>query len=445
MDGLLLKDLKKSFYIDNVIFIWWMNIACESMWNLAGAQVLPSLNNKRSAGVINRTEQLCLLLADEKDIVIQREMPSDIICENLTNIGIKIPNILIPEISNITKQESISEIILNDNKLIEKIRSLNKQINQKVILIPYAVTSLEEEISLRTGCELFGASSEITSWVNSKINSRLLAEELDLPVTYGYICHTIDDTESAIRKLKSIPTTKKIVIKEAYGASGKGFYIIDSEKSLQYILNVLERENNKDKRVSLIIEKWYDTRFDINYQLFIDREGSIHYIQPKKQYVKNGIYSGSEFFGENESKEIFEYFKKCAFRIGKKLWEKGYSGIASIDAIVTEDEGIFPIIEINGRFTLSTYISFIHEKVGKEAFVKSRYFSINPSVTIKEIWLKINKYCFISGKKYGVIIYSFAGGDSGFISGRLFILFIAYNTDDLLILENTIEELIYSM
>lgn len=54
--------------------------------------------------------------------------------------------------------------------------------------------------------------------------------------------------------------------------------------------------------------------------------------------------------------------KHCGEIIGARLFELGYRGGVGIDAMILENNELIPIIEINGRFTLSTYVSFVQEK-----------------------------------------------------------------------------------
>jgi len=440
---LYLRDLRQeAYYNEKIIHIWWMNIGCESLWNSNGTHVLPNLINNDSPRIVNRTEQLCLLLTDSVDIVIQREKPLNIIRDNLRSIGIELPQIWIPEKCEGQENYSISELILRDEKLIDRIKAMKKD-NGEIILMPYAVTPLEEMIAERTGCKLFGSSSSVTAWINSKINTRSLLKEIGLPVTDGFICHNVEDVKYAVEELRRLPDTKSIVIKEAYGASGKGFFKIDSDKSLQFLLNMLNRKN-KVKKYSLIVEKWYDTIMDINYQIFINHLGDVYYIPPKCQILVNGVYIGSNFLNNNvlntSQKNFIEY---SALKIGEKLRERGYYGLASIDAIITKNNKIFPSVEINGRFSLSTYISFIPHIVGKDKLIKAKYYNIRPNITLDEIWERAREYRYIPEKKEGIIIYSFIGGIPSLSNGRLYVLYIAKNHEIQSFLEEKIETILF--
>lgn len=428
----------RKFKNKNAKYVWWFNIGVESIWRKRQDTILPQIVNTSNSRTVNRTEQLSLLLADDSDIVIQRENPPEIVWkENLEKLRFGMPEILVPEKKEKDEQYSISELILQDKKLIERLIQLKSQNSKaEAVLVPYAVTELEEEISRITGYRLFGAPSKITEWINSKISSRTLAEQMRLPVTEGYICRSVKEVRRAIEQLQTNSGINKFVVKEEYGASGKGSFIIDSKRSYELLLSLLQRKSNAGKKINLIVERWYDTLLDLNYQIYVDEKGSIYYLPPKQQFIKDGIYIGSEFpILDKLTDSQKQFYEECAFKIGQKLWEKGYWGIASIDSIITYDGMIYPIIEINGRFSLSTYISFIPEMLGKDKLYRTKYYNIKSDVTLNEIWSAIRGLRYSRNKGEGVLIYSFVQRKTGLSEGRLFSLFVAYEGKQLDILE----------
>lgn len=426
--------------------IWWFNIGAESLWNENQPSILPQITNKGNARTVNRTEQICLLLAADGDIIIQREKPSDLLLYNLQRIGFGNPEIYVLEnCGNEDEQCSISELILKNGKLITKLRNLNSQgPGNKVELAPYAITHFEEEISLKSGYRLIGAPTDITSWVNSKVNTRTLAEDLGLPVTEGYICYTIEELKTAINSLRNSSGGDRIVVKEAYGASGKGLFIVDSEKAYQLLMTILDRKSNRGKAVELIVERWYDTLIDLNYQIYINESGCIHYIPPKRQINKVSVYVGSEFPITDElTDHQKEYYEECAMMIGHKLWQKDYYGFASIDSIITKEDKIIPIVEINGRLSLSTYISFVPEMLGNDKVYRNRYYNLKPGITLERIMEDIGAYNYSHEKGVGMIIYSFVEGIQGISEGRLFSLFVAKKQNTLDLFEAKLNSILY--
>jgi len=134
------------------------------------------------------------------------------------------------------------------------------------------------------------------------------------------------------------------------------------------------------------------------------------------------------------SGDIFEAYKEYGITIGKYLYETGYTGVAGIDSIITEQDEIIPVVEINGRFTLSTYISFIDQKL-KDKKVLSRYFRFMPdkAVGYGELLKVLEQQSILISpeNKEGVFIYT-AGTlpyklheGSDYFVGRVFALIIS--------------------
>ena len=225
-----------------------------------------------------------------------------------------------------------------------------------------------------------------------------------------------------------------IVIKDAYGSSGKGLYIIDSEKAMDFFSQILLRKKNSGKYISVIVEKWYNTKANISFTIFIREDGTIVYIPPKKQILKGVIYRGCEFpIDHILNRTQLDFYEKSANLLGRNLYKRGYRGVATIDSIVTNDNTVFPMIEINGRFGMTTYISFTPAWMKNARFFASRYYNVNMNSIPQKIINNLQKNNYTPEKGEGIIVYSYAAKINA-LPGRIFILY-AYN--DLFKLHNT--------
>ena len=87
----------------------------------------------------------------------------------MEKFGANIPTIICPAIEDETK--SISEIVLEDEELIAKIKTLVSD-KENAIFVPYGVSTLEENIAAKLELPMFGSSNEInkclsiTCWKN---------------------------------------------------------------------------------------------------------------------------------------------------------------------------------------------------------------------------------------------------------------------------------------
>lgn len=412
---------------DETKCLLWLNIGVEEAWSAAGESLIPKLHAKGS-GTVQSAEQMCMLLADSNDIVIVREKVPDEIIESMSEAGFDLPEIWRAQDMASCEYTSVSQCILENKSILDRIAEKNSLIQKKkgeILLMPYAVTETEHEIASAVKCRMIGSAPELTRWINSKTNARTMALELDLPVTEGFICRDACEIADGIKKLiKS--GCGRIVIKDAYGSSGKGAYLIDSEKSLEMFNHILMRKSNKSKQFDVIVEKWYEKKADVNYQLFIKDNGAIVFIPPKKQVLDGFVYVGSEFPAYNFlNGEYVDIYKEIAMKIGRRLFEMGCRGIVSIDSIITKDDVIYPIIEINGRFSLSTYISFIPESMPGIRYFKTRYYNVYSEQTAKTALDRIRLYNYTPDRGEGLVAYSYSGINAT-SQGRMHMLY-AFN------------------
>ncbi|MGG3282946.1 ATP-grasp domain-containing protein [Paenibacillus solani] len=353
--------MKNVFDFDTPV-VWIFNIGAERFWYPESK----GLTNSTEETVINYIEEINLLITREIDYIIMRKKPDAFFLDNLIKMGFKIPEILLLNIND--EKASISELILRDEIILNKIKELVK--SHKVKLLPYAITNLEEKISAICKIDIIlEVSSEMAIKINDKISSRKIAQKLNFPICKGYICNSIDELICRFEEL--IKETQKVVIKEPHGASGKGLYIVDNLKSLKYIARLIKRINNGSGK--WLIEKWYHKKFDLNCQLFITEKGT-QIFSIKKQLLDGAVYVGSlnPFIIEEE---LLIKYKEYMTILGNYLLERGYRGVVGVDSIITVENEIIPLVEINGRFTLSTYTSFL-ENIFGHVFILNRYFRV---------------------------------------------------------------------
>ena len=402
---------------DSAICIWWFNVDLDDDWNQQSSTFFPraaSTDKKAIWGM----EQILLLLACENDFVIMRDYPNKLICDSMKTIGYNSPNILIPN-NNYTEQKSMSELILSDEKLLTNLKNIAQ--NSNVYLIPYAITKHEMKISEVVGAKLIGPSFSLASWINSKINARAISKELGFSTTFGMECHSKEELSVASDIIQSKNSNCTMVLKDEYGASGKGLFIIRTKQDLDLVLFRAGKLDEKRTKYSTILENWYMVNESINYQILISHNTYLsknYLVCVSRQDVKNGIYRGSTFIKTNT--ELYKTYSKYSIQLGDYLYEKGYRGICNIDSIITVDKLIIPIIEINGRLSLSTYISCISSMFAEDMDIVSAYYDINSKIELPQIYNSIEKYRYNIETKTGIFIYSFSIGSN---RSRLFCLF----------------------
>ena len=339
---------------DKDIFIWLFNIGAEKYWNQLPATAL----DRNEEAIVNRIEEINLLLCRSQDYLILRQKPEPCFLETLIELGFTLPHIL--TVNSEDPYTPVSELILKNADLPGRIKEI-AQTDRTVYLMPYGVTHLEEELAAQCSLVLGGAASGITARINDKIFCRGILSHLGYPAPAGRVCNDAEGIREAYHALSA--DFRQVIIKEPCNASGKGLYLVEKAETLDTLLPRLQRFSRKLTLPCWLVEGWYEKQKDINYQIYISPGGDITLFSLKEQILRQTVYIGSQYPAVLEQEQQTLY-AEYAQKIGKYMHELGYFGIAGIDSIITTDNEVFPAIEINGRFTLSTYISFITEQLG---------------------------------------------------------------------------------
>lgn len=414
----LLKHIRGE---DDSVVVWLFNIGIEKYWG----QDISTVKSESDENIVNHMEEMNLLIAKKQDFLILRRQPDSDYIDMLEKKGFAIPNIILPSYED--EKIGISELVLNDSVLLERLKEIANS-NPNVYFVPYGVSEIEERIALKTGLELIGGKNRISKMINNKMFAREMAEQLMFPVTEGQICHSLTEVKESSYSL--LTKYGKIVIKYPTGASGKGLWVVEDERKLITTLKILERVcNKKNIPEEFVVERWYQKECDLNYQVYVCKDGSVEVFSIKEQLLNETVYIGS-VIKPRLSEEIILQCKAYGEKIGKELFKYGYDGILGIDAMITKEGVLIPVIDINARFTLSTYVSFVSDEMSDDQIL-AFYHKVNlkewdslgmiqqqlDSVTENKQFL-----CYVSAtvKKECVGPY-----------GRLFVLMYAKNVQEL--------------
>ncbi len=430
----LVKHIREN---DEYTVIWLFNIGVEKFLN---GEVF-TVKNKGEDVIVNHMEEMNLLIARQGDILILRDEPDPVFLDSIKEATGELPVVVCPSIQD--EEKSISEIMLKDQAIIDKIRELTAD-RDNVVFVPYGVSYLEEEIAIKLGVKLFGASSDIVKAVNNKVFSRRFAIEHSFAVPEGKICRGMNELESTAKEF--LEKYGKMIIKEPCGASGKGLWVAETPAKLKSALLIIRRFFKDDLDGEWLVEQWCDKRSDLNFQICIGSDGKVNVFSVKEQKVDGTVYTGSVIPPSFEQ-SITDECIRCGEIIGKDLYKSGYIGVLGIDAMLLSDGALVPIVEINGRFTLSTYLSFIDERFGLKdskifAFYKRMHISEGDDYSSARDRL-IKEGLWYNGKADGAFIYTSETirnkrvGDTG----RLFTLCIASDEKGMMDLYNRCNEI----
>ncbi len=394
----LLKHIRDN---DDYTVIWLFNIGVEKFWS----KDVFTVKSTKDDIIVSHMEEMNLLITQPQDILFLREEPDPVFIDEMKRFGANIPVIVRPSDKDYNK--NISELIADDRDLIDRVREVIKD-RKNVVFVPYGVSYLEEEIAQKLGVKIFGPPLENAIRVNDKVYSRNFAIEHGFRVPQGQICYGYEELCTVANDY--LERYGKIIIKEPHGASGRGLWVVDTATKLKSTLLIIKRFYDISVDREWIVEQWCEKQTDLNYQIYVgdkDEVADIEIFSIKEQRVNGTVYTGSIIppsFDERISHECIE----CGEIIGRELYEEGYRGILGIDAMILSNGELIPIVEINGRFTLSTYLSFIPKRCKGETdkiFASYRRIRLNPGDDYETVTCRLKESEIAYEDKDGVFVY----------------------------------------
>ncbi|MBD1372847.1 ATP-grasp domain-containing protein [Hazenella sp. IB182357] len=444
-------ELKDALVQDQrVKFIYLNNFEVEESWSDDHLIKLPQLTLGSGKTIVNRMEEMGIFLASSSDYIVLKDAIDPDYLQALRDHHFSIPHRIVLTQNN--PEQTITENLLEDEETLSKLRELGTK--ERVFFLPFGVSEAEEKLAEVTGIPLATPSSSVFKKVNSKIYSRQLNEQLGLAQIRGINCESIDSLKQAFNELKPLlADNRKLVLKDALGVSGKGIVIIESERRFMQTLKLLENRSKKangNQKVAFVLEEWIDKVCDLNYQFLISRDGQVHFHFVKEALTHNGVHQG-HLIPSRLTAEQVTALAVISKQIGEALYKDGYFGIVGVDAILDQQNKIWPNLEINARFNMSTYQTRIQEErmtAEQVALVKQYPLKLKYALSYQKIAAYLSTYLYQVTSGKGFLICNFATVNAAYIeegkpfSGRLYGMIIAENVEELKRLD---EEISYQL
>jgi len=204
-------------------------------------------------------------------------------------------------------------------------------------------------------------TADVFERVNSKIYSRRLVEDSGLRAVPGHCCEEADEFLALLEKYVDGTT---LVVKDAYGVSGKGLVVLDSRAKVDRLAKLVRRraERSGEARLHVVVEHWLGKRFDLNYQLTVARDGTVGYDFVKQALTENGVHKGHLMPVDLTGSQHRE-LRDAVDVVGARLFADGFHGVVGVDAILGQDDVLYPVLEINARLNMSTYQGGVTERL----------------------------------------------------------------------------------
>src|SRR5437879_1879884 len=265
------RDLKQALTGDaDAEFVWLCNFEVETEW-AHGHVGLPTARNAATSPVVARMTELGALLAEPTDhLLLDRPLDAGY-REYLEKLGLGAPAELVTDAP--AGADGLGHRVLGSPALLARLRGLAAR---GAYLLPMGNSVLEQRITEYTGLRPAAPSAAVCEQVNSKIYSRLLTARLGLREIPGYCVTTVDELAHAFDDgLGAGP----ILVKDAYGVSGKGLLVLSEARKAEQLLRMVRRRAEKTGSdvLDLVVEHFLAKEFDLNYQFTLGRDGSVRF------------------------------------------------------------------------------------------------------------------------------------------------------------------------
>jgi hypothetical protein len=387
------------------------NFEVEEQW-AADEQGLPRVSAPGGSAVVNSMDEFALLLGGKRDHVVLKHAPDPGYRSYLEGLGLDLPQIHV--VSSADPRHTVTRDALRDNEVIRALSALR---SDGTHLLAHGVSTVEEELSAATGLPLAAPDAARCKYVNSKIYSRRIATELGLRQPGGWECDTLEALDAAVAEAATVLAGgRRVVVKEAFGVSGKGISVVPDERRLDRLHRMIAttaRRAGRD-RIAFVIEEWVGKLTDLNYQFTVGRDSSVRFDFVKEAITEGGVHKGHRIPPRLDSGQL-DIISSAALALGGRLAADGYYGVVGVDAIVEPDGGIFPVLEINARNNMSTYQVPIQERfvtAGETAMARHYPLRLGAPVSFHQVGDTLGGLLF-DGTNSGLLVNNFATVNAG--------------------------------
>lgn len=342
--------------------VFLCNFEVERRW-AAGFPGLPAPAFSMTGPLITRMEELGALLAGPEDYLIAQHPLDAGFTNYVRSLGLDLPTVLVADGPDGPGGLSTADRAAGSPELLATLRELGARGAQ---LLPMGLSDAELALAARGGLPVAAPDLATVVAVNSKIYSRRLVESAGLRAVPGWCCETADEFVELMRAVGArCGPDSALVVKDAYGVSGKGLVVLDDPAKARRLVRTAtaRARQHGDQRLHVVVETWLPKRADLNYQLTVNLQGEVRLDFVKEALTRKGIHAGHVTPPDLDDAQYSEV-RQAADVVGKTLYADGFTGVVGVDAIVAADGTVYPVLEINARFNMSTYQGRVLEALG---------------------------------------------------------------------------------
>ena len=358
-------------------------------------------------------DELLFPLCDEGDLLVTRRRRAPALVEYHASLGFASESWSAPDECELAAAASVFAAQFKDELL-----------GGPLTLAPYAVTR---------GVSAWERVAGIISWlpdleVVKRVNSKTWSTELRTavgPVEFGAI---VRSTQELLHAGLSMLMSGPIVVKEPYGVSGVGSVRVSTHRQLRRITAYLARQEEAGQRVEFVMEPLLPVANSFSTHLDVSPAGSWRLVSIQAMATRRLRYAASYPASKGFVASLYggEHFTMIG-RIADRLAHEGYFGPVCVDSLVTADERVISLGEINARISMGRINVALERalaRFGRQSYLTSIGLRGGPEVHVEGILQAFTQSGLLFGKdnRHGVI--PLAGltlpGPSQRRTGRLF-------------------------
>jgi hypothetical protein len=292
-----------------------------------------------------------LAAAGKNDLVVVRNIDEGYIQYWKKLIG----NHHIINLKNVNPGEFLTQVILDDPKIIEEIK---RYMDPRSRLYVFSPTHLELQLAEKLGIPLHG-KPDFSDLYGTKSGIRLLAEEYKITMAPGFICKSVNDVEKALLALKDNFTD--VVIKYDYSLGGyfnKKVHISERETMKKLVDEIANGIFHEGEGV-VVVEGWIKSKAAPCAHIEILENKDPIIAAAWQQIVDVDSVSRIGACPLNLSNRAMKSFLSAVKKIAFALKEKGAIGSYGPDFLITDDSetqfhpDTAVLIELNARIPMT--------------------------------------------------------------------------------------------
>jgi hypothetical protein len=223
-------------------------------------------------------------------------------------------------------------------------------------LVPFCQTERTHRMAQGLGLTEVFAPPALVDGFNRKREAYGVIAEAGLPLPPHAVCDSLAAVAERVRRLRTERGTIPLLVKEDESVGGGGIFALDTGFDDAALARLLAGVT-----YPLLVEERLPVAYSGNVQFLIrpSRPGDEDTIVPlgtSRQLLKEGIVHDGNRWPMTDDAEAARAHDEAGLQLAREMARRGYFGMVGFDAIwcPTVSPVLYPAVEINARFNLST-------------------------------------------------------------------------------------------